>query len=521
MATILDRVTALIEELSWDELQTVVLRLAKENEHVQTALYQVVKDKERDVRLRQSIAWEPGDWLAARQHFQPIIEDTLSDCVDLFYDRYDDRDYRDYDSDLGRWDYSAGLEHLNAWLSELVEIAADGEWVDASVGLLLTLRQLNDWAVENGDEDLGGEDLEEECKSCWGHADALFAAIKNGAAPAANQSEFFHDLMDWIAGICTEDGDWATWREPLRLCLFSPAHYERLQAHLSRWEPAFLSKSPPEEPVDPDLVRWWVQASLDTGHEAEAKQAEAQLTAFDVETSASFARYYEQLDQMDDAIERLVSVIDSLDEVRRKSSNPSAIGYLYGYRQQANRFFAWLVDIFDRTERHTEALSWYIRWFESLPTLELFTICLDRLPPEERASQAEKWIAHVHALGGYPDLLIDMFLHLDDPDAAWQVYLEQLHPPTWSLSVSVRRLFETMKEHDPIRLVPILRQFAEKKIAEKNRSSYERAAQWLTELKSVYGELNQSDEWNHYVRSIRETYRRLPALQDELSKAKL
>lgn len=519
MATILDHVTTLVKDMPWDELQNVVLRLAEQNEHVQAAFYQVWREKEREARLRKSIAWEPGDWSAARKHFQPRIDDELRHCAALFHDRYEDNDY---DSDEGRWDYSEGLERLEGWLDEFLEMAADGDWIDASVGLLLTLQRLNDWVIENRDEDFDGEDLQEECESFWAKSEELAEVIRNGAAPDANKSTFFHELMDWIAGVCREDGDWVRWSEPLRLCLFSPAHYERLREHMMRLEPAVVSNSLAEEPVATDLVRWWVRASLDTDHEMEANQAEARLTAFDVETSASFVRYYERRDRMDEAIARLQLIIGQLQEIQRKSSDPLDLRIPYGYQAQANPYFAWLVTLLVQTGRQKEAESWYVQWFEALPSLELFKICLDTLPAEERTLQAEQWIAHVRSLRGHQDLLMDMHLHLQDPDGAWQVYLEAGHPVAsdW-LSNSARRVFDAIKEHDPRRLVPILRQFAEKRIADKNRSSYQRATQWLTELKSLYGLLNQTEEWQQYFWSIRDTHRRLPALQDELLKAQL
>ena len=91
MSTILDHVRTLVKDMSWEELQNVVLRLAEQNEHVQAAFYQVWKEKEREARLQQSIEWEPGDWSAARQHFQPMIADELRHCAALFHDRYEDR----------------------------------------------------------------------------------------------------------------------------------------------------------------------------------------------------------------------------------------------------------------------------------------------------------------------------------------------------------------------------------------------------------------------------------------------
>lgn len=133
---IVDQVKTLVKEMSLAELQDVVLRLAEQTEHVHAAFYQVWKEREREARVRKSVAWEPADWLDAREHFEPIIQDELSQCASLFQDRYEyaDRGYDYYDSDEVRWDYTAGLEQLKRWFAEMQEMAADGEWVDASVG---------------------------------------------------------------------------------------------------------------------------------------------------------------------------------------------------------------------------------------------------------------------------------------------------------------------------------------------------------------------------------------------------
>lgn len=400
-------------------------------------------------------------------------------------------------------------------------MAADGEWIDASVGLLLTLHHLDDWAIENGDEDIDGEDLQEECESYWTKADELATVIRNSTAPDPNKSAFFRELMDWIAGICEED-DWSRWREPLRSCLFLPAHYERLREHIEQLEPALLASGSVEKPVNTELLHWWVQASLDSGREPEAEQAEARLTAFDTETSACFVHYYERLDRTDEAVARLQYIIEFMQEqVQRKSSEPLGMRSYHGYRQQANHYFEWLVTILEQAGRQTEAKAWYVQWFETVPSLELFKLCLEAISAKERECQAQKWIAHVHLLGTYEDLLIDMHLHLDDPDGAWSVYQEENHETSDWLSDSAQRLFEVIKQHDPKRLVPILRQFAEKRISAKNRTSYQQAAEWLTELKSVYHLLDQTEAWTLYLRDVRENYRRLPALQDEITKAKL
>ena len=520
----LDHITILVNEMSWTELQKLVLQLAEHNGHVRDALHQVWKTQEREIRLRESVAWTPSDWLEARTHFEPIIQDEFKQCAACFTDRYE-YSYRDYDSDEGRFDFTEGLEQLEHWFSDLLEMAVDGEWIDASVGLLLTLQQLDEWAIENGDEDIGGEDLQEECVPFWGKAEELTAVIRNSTAPGPNKSAFFLELIDWIADLCEEEADWSRWKNTLGACLFSPEHYERLKKHVMRLEPNLFASETTEEPLKPDVVRWWVQASLESGHETEAERMEAKLTAFDADTSACFVHYYERLNRMEEAIARLQSIIRYIQEqIQRKSSEPHTVMRPhYVSEQQANRYFEWLISIYQRMERETKAEVWRVQWFETLPSLELFKLCLEAVPFTERGQQAKTWIAHVHNQRryGFEGLLIDMHLHIGDPDGAWSVYREKIHGTSDWISDSVRRLFEVMKQHDPGQLVPILRQYTEKRIAEKNRTSYQRAAVWLTELKSVYLLLDQTSAWTVYLRDIKENHRRLPALQDEITKAKL
>jgi uncharacterized Zn finger protein len=78
-----------------------------------------------------------------------------------------------------------------------------------------------------------------------------------------------------------------------------------------------------------------------------------------------------------------------------------------------------------------------------------------------------------------------------------------------------------MKHHDPKLLVPIFRQYVQKRIAEKNRKSYQKAVEWLEELKAIYLLLEQAGAWNGYLQELRENHRHLPALQDEITRAKL
>lgn len=525
MAQITDEVTGLVKNMSLPELQNMVLRLAEQNEHVLAALQQVWREKEREIRLRASVEWAPADWFEASKHFEPIITDELEQCAALFKDRYEHsyRSYDYYDSEDGRWDFSAGMEQLDNWFKELLEMAADGEWIDASVGLLLTLQRLEEWARENGDEDIDGEDLADECSPYWINAEKLTAIIGDSTAPASNKSAFFYELIDWIAGICAEEDDWLNWRETLAGCLFSIQHYEHLKEHVKKFEPE-LFENDDASAIETELVRWWVQISLQMGYEPEAERAETRLTTFDPETSACFVRYYERMDRTEEAISRLHIILQHVNEqLQQKSSDTFIRGQLPVIsEQQAANYYEWLVTLYEQTGHQTKAELWRVQWFKLLPTLELFKRCLEAAAPTEKEALSIKWIAHVRSKNSqrYEDLLIDMHLHIGNISEAWSIYKASRNTSDW-ISATVRQLFEVMKHHDPKRLVPIFRQYVQRRIAEKNRKSYQKAAEWLEELKAVYLLLEQAGAWNDYLQELRENHRRLPALQDEITRAKL
>lgn len=98
----------------------------------------------------------------------------------------------------------------------------------------------------------------------------LVRVIRDGPAPEANKREFFHELMDWMCKKTMIGSNGAK----------RFVDYDRLREHVMRWNPALLSNSPLEEPIDMAIVRWWVRVSLDTDHDTEAQQAEDLLTDY-------------------------------------------------------------------------------------------------------------------------------------------------------------------------------------------------------------------------------------------------
>jgi uncharacterized Zn finger protein len=73
----------------------------------------------------------------------------------------------------------------------------------------------------------------------------------------------------------------------------------------------------------------------------------------------------------------------------------------------------------------------------------------------------------------------------------------------------------------PQEAIKIYKQKAESAIEERGRASYHRAADYLKRVKRLCLRLNEQAAWSEYMNPLRETYKRLPAFQDELRKADL
>lgn len=75
--------------------------------------------------------------------------------------------------------------------------------------------------------------------------------------------------------------------------------------------------------------------------------------------------------------------------------------------------------------------------------------------------------------------------------------------------------------NDPVAALPLLHLYAQNFIEEKNRQSYRRAVNLFKKMKAGCKKSGKHDFWNDYVTTVREKYRRLRALMEEMEKGNL
>jgi uncharacterized Zn finger protein len=121
------------------------------------------------------------------------------------------------------------------------------------------------------------------------------------------------------------------------------------------------------------------------------------------------------------------------------------------------------------------------------------------------------------------EVLTRVYLHDQEWDAAWDTLARVAGPSkgwmNWSrLDFEVA---ECSRHARPQKAIPVYVDYARCEIDRRSRGNYAQAAVYLTVVRDLYRQLDDEEAWPEVISAIREEFRRLPALQDELNKAKL
>lgn len=87
-----------------------------------------------------------------------------------------------------------------------------------------------------------------------------------------------------------------------------------------------------------------------------------------------------------------------------------------------------------------------------------------------------------------------------------------------NIALDVAKAAEETRLHAAIE---IYQQHVEWLIALKERKHYQEACKYLVKMRALYEKLGENEVWKNYITTLRERNRHLPALRDEMAKAKL
>jgi tetratricopeptide (TPR) repeat protein len=77
------------------------------------------------------------------------------------------------------------------------------------------------------------------------------------------------------------------------------------------------------------------------------------------------------------------------------------------------------------------------------------------------------------------------------------------------------------EENYPQEAIEIYQRYVDMRIEWRDRGNYQVACQYLLSIRKLYQKIGKSKEWTTYIADLRERNARLPALKDEMAKAKL
>lgn len=113
----------------------------------------------------------------------------------------------------------------------------------------------------------------------------------------------------------------------------------------------------------------------------------------------------------------------------------------------------------------------------------------------------------------YSTFLIERGRH-----AEWAALLHRFNVPYDNVEQS--ELKEVLAQQ-PMAALPLLHDYSQQFIAEKNRLSYRRAVKIFKRMRTACKKSGQTEFWNRYIQTVREKYRRLRALIEEMERGSL
>jgi len=189
---------------------------------------------------------------------------------------------------------------------------------------------------------------------------------------------------------------------------------------------------------------------------------------------------------------------------------------------------AWLLKQLEAQGNREEVFKWELKRMNAAPNDSHYASL-------KKASQALGNWATVRpdVIGGLEkkelfEVLTRIYLQDEEWDKAWETVVRQPTKKSGytdfyyysSQPIELEVADRTRKTH-PQKAIAIYEKYARKAIDRRSRDSYHEAAALLVKVQELYDQIDEPEKWESLIEGVRTTYKRLPALQDELRQAGL
>ncbi len=175
----------------------------------------------------------------------------------------------------------------------------------------------------------------------------------------------------------------------------------------------------------------------------------------------------------------------------------------------------WLAPIEEAQGRASQALAAWEAAFKERPTLVGWQ-SLERLSNQDWPQRKRELLATIATTYDHSPHA-EILLYENDYEAALQ--LGDKHPHDYRLRAQIADAI--VAQHHPKGAEWVIQTSiaeADKLIAKTQSKYYQHAAEWLRRVKAGYAQLDQTADWQAYLRLLKEKYRRRPALMGYLNK---
>lgn len=178
---------------------------------------------------------------------------------------------------------------------------------------------------------------------------------------------------------------------------------------------------------------------------------------------------------------------------------------------------AWLAERYEQRGDLAGSLELHRRRFQERPSLEAY----DQI--KAIARQLGNWKTVRQALieeleeANRPDVLLDVHLSEGEHDEAIVLVKSGRFP----YGAPLERVARAVESTHPKEAIELYKRLAQRQIDHGNRKAYQIAAAYLQEARRISLQIGQGEQWEAYIRDLRQAYPRHWALQDELDKAGL
>lgn len=118
-------------------------------------------------------------------------------------------------------------------------------------------------------------------------------------------------------------------------------------------------------------------------------------------------------------------------------------------------------------------------------------------------------------------LVTQIYLQEGEIDSALQMVQKESGAPFWGVNSLRLEVAQAAEKQRPRSALEIYLPLVQQSINGRNRESYRSAAGYLSRIRKLYQQLDEENNWRQLITKIRQGHKNLPALQDELNKAKL